>query len=400
MYSGGDIRLDPYKVQDTGGNRADSTISEEELKAGLIDTSTGLSVSTIDDAAKVKYGDKIFTWKELKQELGGSPLKKKGDRLSQADNVSPADVATRLSRNKSEEGQKLANELEILKKAKSEGKSEATLPDGAKIQKANFESSIAERTQQLQRIITQLQQSNVAQGKNANEGIDPKWLSATNLTGENQSGNGSNGNGASGNTFRAQMAPQQGFVPANMAAQQAGAAGGGAAANLFDGLTPPASTAGYGAGLFMDGMVSDGLGNVFASRREGQRLMMLFLYYARMAASGDLGAMYQLTQFLNYVISKDKAKQNIQISGKLIQLQDMSRKATDALLKTKADGQNEGEFLKALHKAKADEGTISTSQKLLADMLQEFAHVVEAMTNSAKFMLDAWGRVLRTITRP
>ena len=171
-------------------------------------------------------------------------------------------------------------------------------------------------------------------------------------------------------------------------------AGAGYGPNLFNGMNP--TTAAYANALALDSNISDGIGMAGKARREGQRLMMLFFFFARMAESGDLGAMYQFIKFITYIIAKDKARQNIQIGSKLIQLQDLSRKATDALLATSTDEKNMGEFMKAQQKAKSEVDTISTSQKLMADMLQEFAHVVESMVNSTKNLLDAWGRVLRT----
>ena len=144
----------------------------------------------------------------------------------------------------------------------------------------------------------------------------------------------------------------------------------------------------------MDNYLSDGFEGALRSRAEGQKLMMLFFYFARMAESGDLGAMYQFIKFITYIISKDKARQNIQISTKLIQLQEASRKATEALMKAPTDDQSA--FAKVMQETRGQEAAISTSQKLLADMLQEFAHVVETLTNSVKNLLDAWGRVQRT----
>jgi len=172
-----------------------------------------------------------------------------------------------------------------------------------------------------------------------------------------------------------------------------GTGNGGGSSSLFDGLNPPSSAA-YARALYMDNLISDGLGQVGNRTREGQRLMMLFLYYARMAESGDLGAMYQFMKFITYIISKDKAKQNIQVSTQLIKLQDQSRKASDALMGT--DNKDQTEFTKMLQKTQSEQSQIATSQKLLADMLQEFAQVVETLTNSVKNVLDAWGRVQRT----
>jgi hypothetical protein len=135
---------------------------------------------------------------------------------------------------------------------------------------------------------------------------------------------------------------------------------------------------------------------------EGRRMMILFMFFARMAASGDLGAMYQFIKFINYIIAKDKAKQNIDMSVKLIQLQDASRRATELLLQAESpdgtDVQKSNDFMKLMQKTKAEEGVIATSQKLIADMLQEFAHVAESGVNPNRVMLDAWGRALRAAT--
>ena len=128
--------------------------------------------------------------------------------------------------------------------------------------------------------------------------------------------------------------------------------------------------------------------------------MMLFFYFARMAESGDPFAMYNFIKFITYIVSKDKARQNIHVGSKLIQLQDLSRQATETLMATPTDDPNKiHEFTKALHQAKSQETTISTSQKLLADMLQEYAHVTESLVNSTKALQDSWARVMRTVSQ-
>ncbi|MBI4124322.1 MAG: hypothetical protein HY466_00130 [Deltaproteobacteria bacterium] len=186
-------------------------------------------------------------------------------------------------------------------------------------------------------------------------------------------------------------------------ARGAGLPGGGGYGGygdpMFAGFQPPTSSA-YGAALYMDGVISEGLGQLGQSRREGQKMMMLFFYFARMAESGDPFAMYNFIKFITFIIAKDKARQNIHIGSKLIQLQDMSRKATETLMATPTDDPNKTEeFTKALHQAKSQEATISTSQKLLADMLQEYAGVTEGLINSTKNLQEFWFRATRTASR-
>lgn len=172
---------------------------------------------------------------------------------------------------------------------------------------------------------------------------------------------------------------------------------GGGGYPLFGDMQLPTSSA-YAASLYMDGYISDGLGQIGRSQREARRLMMLFFYYARMAESGDLGAMYQFMRFITYVISKDKARQTIKLTTLILREQDKSKKALDDLFKldgASTDPAQQAEFTKTLHRTKAIETETATNQKLGADMIQEFGHVTEALNNSLRFMLDAWGRVLR-----
>jgi hypothetical protein len=90
------------------------------------------------------------------------------------------------------------------------------------------------------------------------------------------------------------------------------------------------------------------------------------------------------------------------MANKLIELQDASRKATDKLLNFNSDQNDPNsqmEFTKLLQSVKSDSDSIATSQKLIAQMMEEMAQIVETLTNVTKGALDASGRVLRTVSR-
>ncbi|MBI2346363.1 MAG: hypothetical protein HYV03_05680, partial [Deltaproteobacteria bacterium] len=71
---------------------------------------------------------------------------------------------------------------------------------------------------------------------------------------------------------------------------------------------------------FMD-MQLDSMDAIGAEQLKSQKMLMLFYYFARMAMSGDLGAMYQFLRFVGIMINRDKAKDNIHMAHKLIELQ-------------------------------------------------------------------------------
>lgn len=134
------------------------------------------------------------------------------------------------------------------------------------------------------------------------------------------------------------------------------------------------------------------------SQMDQKKMMMLFMYFAMMAMSGDIGAMTAFMQFITTIITKDKAMQNVNMANKLIELEDASRKATNELLETPSyDPNNQqvgADFSKTMEKVKADQGSIATSQKLIAQMMEEFAQVSEFLNNLQKSLLDVRGRIL------
>lgn len=189
---------------------------------------------------------------------------------------------------------------------------------------------------------------------------------------------------------------------------------GGAKASTTDPNNPYGIGKGYNVGgvgqnfnpmaMTMAQQLDDGLGSIIDMQGEAkkrQQMMMLFFYYARMAMSGDLGAMYQFMRFLTYVISRDKALQNVWAGTKLIQLQEVSRKAQERMLNTKVDAddpQSQIEWQKELQKIRGEETMVATSQKLITQMMEEFAQVSESLNNVTKAMLDAHGSTMRNLS--
>lgn len=138
------------------------------------------------------------------------------------------------------------------------------------------------------------------------------------------------------------------------------------------------------------------LDEIFKNSQEGDRLMQLFYYFAQLASSGDMGAIYQFMKFITYVISKDKARQQIGMGEKLIELQASAREWTNKLMNT--DSKDSDAFSKMMMQSKSETDAIATSQKLIAQMMEEFAQVVETLSNSTKAALEAQGRILRTVS--
>lgn len=165
---------------------------------------------------------------------------------------------------------------------------------------------------------------------------------------------------------------------------------------------PYFNSSAYLQSMAMEDNIMSTWDSINKNTNRGKQLMMLFFYFARMAESGDMGAMYQFMKFITYIISKDKAKQQIEMGKKLIQLQELSRKWTSKLLNVQsnsADPAASNELMKTMTIVKSETDAIATSQKLISQMMEEFAQVVESLTNSTKAALDAHGRILRTVSR-
>ncbi|MBN1282307.1 MAG: hypothetical protein JXA24_00860 [Proteobacteria bacterium] len=200
--------------------------------------------------------------------------------------------------------------------------------------------------------------------------------------------------------------------------QQAGAQGDkttySAKSQQGTGFTPPASwgaqtmggvpkfnTATYMQTMSLEDNVMSAWDSINKNTSRGKQLMQLFFYFARMAESGDMGAMYQFMKFITYIVSKDKAKQQIEMGKKLIQLQELSRQWTNKLLNVSGDSSDpnaSSELMKTMTIVKSETDAIATSQKLISQMMEEFAQVVETLTNTTKSALDTAGRIMRTVS--
>ncbi len=168
----------------------------------------------------------------------------------------------------------------------------------------------------------------------------------------------------------------------------------------YDLSSPNASTL-MQSSLMKETYIQNAWDDVNNNSKKGKELMMLFFYYARMAESGDMGAVYQFMKFITYIISKDKAKQQIEMGKKLIELQEVSRQWTNKLLDLESnstDASASGELMKMMTIVKSETDAIATSQKLISQMMEEFAQVVETLTNTTKGALETQGRMLRTVS--
>ncbi|MBI4237177.1 MAG: hypothetical protein HY696_02010 [Deltaproteobacteria bacterium] len=137
-------------------------------------------------------------------------------------------------------------------------------------------------------------------------------------------------------------------------------------------------------------------------QNQSNKMMMLFFFLAQKAMSGDIGDMYQFLRLVGYIISKDKAMQNVQLAKKLIELQDQSRKISEEIAGTKSFDPNnpqvQADYQAMLETKKGEQGVIGTEQKLISGMLEEMAQVSEMMTNMTKALLDARGRELQVVS--
>jgi len=387
MISGrGELRVKP----ETYTEQRTTAITDEQINA-KVDAIDGESTTNLE--APVDIGDsQRYAWKDVKEAMrnAGSATSASGANITREE--LKAELQKILANKVNQQAAVVRDKQRALEAAEAKRP-----PVPADINTARTALNVEKA--KLDQLINQAQASGAMRNAQLRQSMQDSLQLAGRTAPE--------GSGGGSGQFKAQTVSPQSNMPAPAQAGAGGAnlpapaamtasptAGAGYGPNLFNGMNP--TTAAYANALALDSNISDGIGMAGKARREGQRLMMLFFFFARMAESGDLGAMYQFIKFITYIIAKDKARQNIQIGSKLIQLQDLSRKATDALLATSTDEKNMGEFMKAQQKAKSEVDTISTSQKLMADMLQEFAHVVESMVNSTKNLLDAWGRVLRT----
>jgi len=172
-------------------------------------------------------------------------------------------------------------------------------------------------------------------------------------------------------------------------------------AQTLGGSMPMFSSDAYMKTMAMEDNIMNSWDAVNRNTSRGKQLMMLFFYFARMAESGSMDAMYQFMKFITYIISKDKAKQQIEMGKKLIQLQELSRSWTNKLLNVNSNSTDpaaSNELMKTMTIVKSETDAIATSQKLISQMMEEFAQVVETLTNTTKAALETAGRIKRTVS--
>ena len=117
--------------------------------------------------------------------------------------------------------------------------------------------------------------------------------------------------------------------------------------------------------------------------------------------TGDLYAMYRFIQFIGHIIMRQKAIQNTWIGVKLLELTEASQKATQRLLNTEVGGEDlkaSANWQKELQKTRSEEAAATTSQKLLAQMMEEYTQLAEQMLNLQKSTLDVAGKVYSNLT--
>lgn len=208
-------------------------------------------------------------------------------------------------------------------------------------------------------------------------------------------------------TEQPQTQPPAGYTTGN---QGAGLRAAGGAGGYNYGWN--AGTAAQGGGfdlsaywnsMAMDQSILNSQDGINKSQADQQKMMMLFFYFARMAASGDMAAMYRFMYFITTIIAKDKAAQNIGMASKLIDLENKNRESLKMLLDTPApaanDQQAQARFTQVLQTVQAEQSSVATSQKLISQIMEEMGQVVESLTEATKAALDSNGRVSRIVSR-
>ncbi len=371
------------RINDTNhdGHVTQEEFAEQTGSLAVSDTDT-----VVVDGTNIQVDGTM--WNELKERIKNSLL------ATSAVNEPPTESQLENMRFKVADFTSQAKALEEqINNLKASG---ATETDARVIE---AQKKLADIKEILQAAVRNLEFLNQAAGKTIANRID---ASAYEAIGETPPG----GEGDSKATFA--------MTSSGTSGTGAGTGTTGAKATTIGGFTPPTgwgtdpmgSTKAFSTDAFMQSAMLEesalsSFDSVLKNQSTGKQLMMLFFYFARMAESGDLGAMYQFMKFLTYIVSKDKAKQQIDMGKKLIELQDLSRQWTDKLLGTStdaSDANSSANFTKVMTQVQAETNSIATSQKLISQMMEEFAQVVETLTNVTKSALEANGRVQRTVS--
>lgn len=212
-------------------------------------------------------------------------------------------------------------------------------------------------------------------------------------------GNGTNGAGTATAKF---ASGESGAAPG------AKAAGGGSGAEGEGwpfGMTPGAMNfraaidpnAFYQSGVLED-MRLAALDSAHESELMTNKILMLMHYFAQRAMSGIEG-MFEFMRFIGMIITKDNARQTVDLAGKQIELQQRKREKLNEMLsidsKTDPDA-----FTKALETNRQETSAIDTDMKMIAQMQEDFAQVIEATIGMETNLLQSVGRVNRMVTQP
>jgi len=253
---------------------------------------------------------------------------------------------------------------------------------------------------QIQNLLADMEKDGKAIPKNLN--LSPNQKSGGNNKGKSMPFKGQSLNGGKGQTSGFNAASAQGkMLGMDSPKAQNFSPPEGWGGFSGDGVSSPDAAAMLQGTMIKEEYISNAHDSINKNSKKGKQLMMLFFYYARLAESGDMGAIYQFMKFITYIISKDKAKQQIEMGKKLIQLQELSRKWTNKLLDVQSnstDPNASSELMKTMTVVKSETDAIATSQKLISQMMEEFAQVVETLTNTTKGALETQGRILRTVS--
>lgn len=108
-------------------------------------------------------------------------------------------------------------------------------------------------------------------------------------------------------------------------------------------------------------------------------------------------AKHKITENLKYIGASVKALEK-KIS-RLSKNNSSSVKALRKIQRRSEEEASEGMFGEIMEAVKAQTSAIATSEKLIAQMMEEFAEVVETLTNTTKSALETYGRITRTVSR-
>ena len=373
-----DIKYISQSQIDTNGN---GSVSWDEWKKASSKVKAGDQIKVTDNKGNVLLN---LTFEEI-QKL----LRKKDAQLAlSAENNSPA-KASRLD----DEGKSLMEKIEELYKD---------------YKQAEFSKNKAELEKLSVKLLDKVNEARYLQSKGAtsvNASMINKCSTALGLleTGGGAKAqvlmNSGTSSGSSGGLSVGQPGSQAGMKAQGMSpqGQSLSPSGWGAKAMGVSGFSSDA----YMKSMATTDNILTSLDSINDSQKRGKELMNLFYYFARMAESGDLGGIYQFMKFITYIVSKDKAKQQIEMGKKLIALQDLSRQWTNKLMNVSSDSSDpdaSNELMKTMTLVKSETDAIATSQKLISQMLEEAGVAIETLTNSTKNILQVYARVQQKVS--